>query len=129
LAGHESAEQTGRGFYFYANVPQPQDETWSQPEKGDAVQPAAAEAAPPLSQILAHLLLPFSTPSGPTSKDQTEDAAASTTVVDAAEAIAGGVAKAAGATGGRPRLPPSKYASPKPFDSRPRESQPTNRPG
>jgi hypothetical protein len=55
----------------------------------------------PLPQILAHLLLPFSRPSGPTSKDQTEDAAASTTVVDAAEAIAGGVAKAAGATGGR----------------------------
>src|SRR6266403_3689759 len=56
----------------------------------------------PLFQIPAHrLLLPFSTPSGPTSKDQTEDAAASTTVVDAAEAIAGGDAKAAGATGGR----------------------------
>jgi hypothetical protein len=56
----------------------------------------------PLSQIPAHRpLLPFSTPSGPTSKDQTADEAALTTVVDAAEAIAGGDAKAAGATGGR----------------------------
>ncbi len=56
----------------------------------------------PLSQILARRpLLLFNTRSGPTSKDQTADAAASITVVDAAEAIAGGDAKAAGATVGR----------------------------
>src|SRR6266436_5227099 len=55
-----------------------------------------------LPQIPARrLLLPFSTPSGPTSKDQTEDAAASMIVVDAVGAIAGGDAKAAGATGGQ----------------------------
>src|SRR5437879_6502999 len=52
----------------------------------------------PLSQIPAHRpLLPFSRPSGPMSKDQTADAAASTAVADVAEAIAGGDAKAAGA--------------------------------
>ena len=56
----------------------------------------------PLSQIPAHRpLLPFNTPSGPTSKGQIADAAASTTVVEAGEAIAAGDAKAEGATGGR----------------------------
>src|SRR3979490_3063809 len=54
----------------------------------------------PLPQILAHLLLPFSRPSGPTSKDQTEDAAASTTVVGAAEARYGAAAQAPGGTPG-----------------------------
>jgi hypothetical protein len=56
----------------------------------------------PLSRIPAHrLLLPFNTPSGLTSRDRTEGAEALTTVVDAADAIAVGDARLAGAIGGQ----------------------------
>src|ERR1700674_2863648 len=55
-----------------------------------------------LSRIPAHrLLLPFSTRSGLTSRDLTAGAAALTTVVDAADAIAVGDARVAGAIGGQ----------------------------
>ena len=54
----------------------------------------------PLLRIPARSpLLPFSTRNGPTSNDQTVDAAASTTAEGAADAIADGDVKAAGATG------------------------------
>jgi hypothetical protein len=56
----------------------------------------------PLSRIPAHrLLLPFSTRSGLSSRDLTEGAEALTTVVDAADAIAVGDARPAGAIGGQ----------------------------
>jgi hypothetical protein len=78
------------------------------PARHGASQKKAIPRSPPLprpphppSRIPARRpLLLFNTRSGPTSKDQTVDAAASITVVDAAEAIAGGDAKAAGATVG-----------------------------
>jgi hypothetical protein len=56
----------------------------------------------PLSRIPARrLLLPFSIRSGPMNRDQTAGAAALTTVVDAADAIAVGDARVAGAIGGQ----------------------------
>jgi 3-oxoacyl-(acyl-carrier-protein) synthase len=56
----------------------------------------------PLSRIPAHrLLLPFSTCSGLTNRDQTAGVAALTTVGDAADAIVVGDARVAGAIGGQ----------------------------
>src|ERR1700730_9102680 len=55
----------------------------------------------PLSRVPAHrLLLPFSTRSGLSSRNLTAGVAALTTVVDAADAIAVGDARVAGAIGG-----------------------------
>src|SRR5260221_6808167 len=56
----------------------------------------------PMPRIPAHSLrLLFSAHSGPSSKDRTADVAALTIVVDAADAIAVGVNRVAGATGGQ----------------------------
>jgi hypothetical protein len=56
----------------------------------------------PLPRIPAYRQpLPFNTPSGLSSSDQTAGAEALTTVVDAADAIAVGDARAAGAIGGQ----------------------------
>src|ERR1700730_8894354 len=61
-----------------------------------------ARPSRPLSRMSPHRpLRPSNTRSGPTRKDQTADVAALTTVADAVGAIAGGVARVAGATVGQ----------------------------
>src|SRR5882757_8858481 len=119
-------EQTGADSTFTQNVPQPQDETWSQPEKGDAVQPAAAEAAPP---AVPNTGAPPAPPVQHTQRPYEQRPDRGRGGFNNRGGRGGGNRRWGRQGGGRDRrpgrdLPPSKYASPKPFDSRPRESQP-----
>src|SRR5882757_5955268 len=119
-------EQTGADSTFTQNVPQPQDETWSQPEKGDAAQPAAAEAAPPAAPNTGAPPAPAVQQTQRPYEQRPDRGRGGFND----RGGRGGRNRRWGRQGGgrdrRPNrdLPPSKYASPKPFDSRPRESQP-----
>jgi Rne/Rng family ribonuclease len=120
------APVTGTGSTFTPNVPQPRDETWSQPEKGDAAQPAVAETAPP---AVPNTGAPPAPPVPHTQRPYEQRPDRGRGGFNNRGGRGGGNRRWGRQGGGRDRrpgrdLPPSKYASPKPFDSRPLESQP-----
>jgi len=116
-------EQTGADSTFTPNA---SSEAESQPEKGDAAQPAAAEAAPPAVPNTGALPAP---PVQHTQRPYEQRPDRGRGGFNDRGGRGGRNRRWGRQGGGRDRrpnrdLPPSKYASPKPFDSRPRESQP-----
>jgi Rne/Rng family ribonuclease len=119
-------EQTVAGSTLTPNVPQPREEAWSQPEKGDAAQPPAAEAAPP---VVPNAGAPLAPPVQHTQRPFEQRPDRGRDGFNDRGGRGGRNRRWGRPGGGRDRrpgrdLPPSKYASPKPYDSRPRESHP-----
>ena len=114
-------EQTGADSTFTPNA---SIEAESQPEKGDAAQPAAAEAAPP---AVPNTGAPPAPPVQHTQRPYEQRPDRGRGGFNDRGGRGGRNRRWGRQGGGRDRrpgrdLPPSKYASPKPFDSRPRES-------